>query len=87
VTSLVEAGGGIAVIGSKKLGIIRQELRSALTATGEDPIRWLEERLTAAERQGTSSPAKTEVLNSLRRILETPRQSGRRQRRVSTKKS
>jgi hypothetical protein len=72
----MDAVGGNPVIGTKKLGIIRQELRGALNTTGEDPIRWLEERMTAPD--GT---AKTEVVGGLRRFLEgTAREKSRKQR-------
>jgi hypothetical protein len=33
------------MIGQKKLNIVRQELRRALSGIGDDPIRWLEERM------------------------------------------
>jgi hypothetical protein len=55
------------MIGPKKLSTIRQELRRALAAAGDDPLRWLEERMTASERQGTAAPGESEVLRSLRR--------------------
>ena len=68
------------MIGPKKLGTIRQELQRALAATGDDPIRWLEERMT------TGASGDSAVLQSLRRILEVPGTEKRRQRRVGTKK-
>ena len=40
------------MMGSKKLSTIRQELENALASTGEDPIRWLEERIAAGKSQG-----------------------------------
>ena len=43
------------MIGPKKLVIIRQELEAALAATGDDPIRWLEERMNAPECQGSAT--------------------------------
>jgi hypothetical protein len=58
------------VIGPKKLSTIRQELQRALTATGEDPIRWLVARMTGSERQGSASAGESAVLRSLRRFLE-----------------
>jgi len=58
------------LIGSKKLGTIRHELHRALTATGHDPIRWLEERMTAPGRQRSGAAGENEVLRSLRRFLE-----------------
>ncbi len=73
------------MIGPKKLRPIREELQRALTATGDDPIRWLEERMGAPERQG-AAPCESEVLQSLRRVLEAPLGEKRRTRRVGTKK-
>lgn len=74
------------MIGSKKLSTIREELRCALAATGEDPIRWLEERLTATERQGVAPPAQSEVMHSLLRLLEGRKRSRRPRKPVRTKK-
>jgi hypothetical protein len=74
------------MIGPKKLDAIRQELKRALTATGDDPIRWLEERMTAPERQGSAASPESEILHSLRRILEAPAKEKRRKKRIGTKK-
>jgi hypothetical protein len=74
------------MIGSKNLSTIRQELHRALTATGDDPIRWLEERMTAAERQGTTASGESEILHSLRRVLEGQRKKKQRKQRLGTKK-
>ena len=74
------------MIGPKKLSQIRQDLQRALAATGDDPLRWLEERMAAPERQGVASPGESEVLHSLRRLLEAPRRSRRQRKRVGTKK-
>jgi hypothetical protein len=73
------------MIGPKKLSTIREELHRALTATGEDPIRWLEERLSAAQRQGPAAKG-SEILLSLRRLVEAPGEPKRRKQRVGTKK-
>ena len=73
------------MIGPKKLGTIRQELHRALTATGEDPIRWLEARITGPERQASAASRESEVLRSLRRFLETPGRGKGRKRRVGMK--
>ena len=54
------------MMANKKLATIRQELRDALAKEGQDPIRWLEERIAAGRRQGSG----TEVLESLKRVLE-----------------
>ena len=53
------------MLGPKTVSEIRAQLRRALAATGDDPIRWLEKRMTAAKRRGKNS----EVLQSLRRFL------------------
>jgi hypothetical protein len=74
------------VIGPKKLSTIREELRRALIATGEDPIRWLEARITGPERQGPPAASESEVLRSLQRFLEVPGRRKRRKRRASASK-
>jgi hypothetical protein len=74
------------VIGPKKLGTIHQELQRALTATGEDPIRWLEARMTGPERQGSATSGESEVLRSLRSFLETPGRGKGRNKRVGARK-
>jgi hypothetical protein len=70
------------MIGPKKLSTISQELDKALAATGEDPIRWLEARMSECERRGTATSGESEVLQSLRRILEGTRSAKRRGRRT-----
>jgi hypothetical protein len=74
------------VIGPKKLSTIRQELQHALTATGEDPIRWLEARMTGPERQGSAGSGESDVLRSLRRFLEAPGRGKGRNQRVGVRK-
>ena len=74
------------MIGSKTLSTIRQELRDAFAATGDDPIRWLEVRMNSPERHGASAPGESEVLLSLRRFLEAPGPKQGRKRRVGMKK-
>jgi hypothetical protein len=73
------------MIGPKKLSAIRQELQRALIATGDDPIRWLEERMSAPEHQGAAA-GKCEILNSLRRVLEATGKPKRRKQRAGRKK-
>ena len=73
------------MIGPKKLETIRQELRQALAATGDDPIRWLEERMSAPGRQGRAAES-NEVLRSLRRLLEGTGRGKGRKTRARTKK-
>ena len=65
------------MIGSKKLAEIRAELRSVLQETGEDPLVWLERRMSSPEFAGRTG--KNEVLQSLDRLLKTPgKKRGRR---------
>ena len=74
------------MIGPKKLSTIRAELRRALTTTDVDPIRWLEDRMTAPKRKGDASSGGGEVLRSLRRILEPTASEKKRSRRAGTKR-
>ena len=74
------------MIGPKKLSTIRHELEHALAATGEDPIRWLEERVTAPRQQKAADSGGSEVLDSLRRFLESPPSEEQRKQRASAKK-
>jgi hypothetical protein len=74
------------VIGPKKLSTIREELHRALVATGDDPIRWLEERMAVPERQGAARSGESEVLQSLQRLLEAMESARRKEQRVGTKK-
>jgi hypothetical protein len=57
-----------------------------MKATGEDPIRWLEERMAAPQRRGTDAPGESEILSSLRRFLERTGKGKRRKQRVGAKK-
>ena len=74
------------MIGRKKLSTIRQDLRRALEATGEDPIDWLEKRMTTPERQGSATSVQSEVLQSPRRFLISPGKGRRRRPRPARKK-
>jgi hypothetical protein len=65
------------MIGAMTLSTIREELHRALTAIGEDPIYWLEERMSASERQGSAARGRA-ILLSLRRFVEAPGQRKRR---------
>ena len=56
------------MMGTKTLREIREELWQKLAETGEDPIRWLEKRIAAGKRRGDQ----TDVLESLKRVLERP---------------
>jgi hypothetical protein len=67
--------------GPKKLSTIRKEIEQALASTGADPIQRLERHIASAKRKGD----RTEVMEGLKRFLESPRRS-RRKRRVETKR-
>ena len=72
------------MIGPKKLKTIRQELASVLTANGRDPIRELDDLITAA-RGRAGKRASGEVLQSLRRFLGKGNKSSRLRRSRSSK--
>lgn len=74
------------MIGPKKLSAIRQDLHRALAATGDDPICWLEKRMAVPESQGVATAGESEVLRSLRRLLEAPERPKRRRYRAGTRK-
>jgi hypothetical protein len=74
------------MIGPKKLSTIREELRTALAATGEGPIRWLEERIVASEREGARSSGETDVLQSLLRFRKAGNRRKPRPRRSTARK-
>jgi hypothetical protein len=69
------------MIGTKKLITIRGEIEKALASAGEDPIQRLEQRIASAKRKGD----RTEVLEGLKRFLESPRKRNRRKHRVGAK--
>lgn len=71
------------MMGPKKLGAIRRELRQAFSRTGSDPIQWLEERIRALQASGEPAP---QVLQSLRRFLQTPKKATRKPRKAPIKK-
>jgi hypothetical protein len=70
------------MIGTKKLSTIREEIEKALASTGEDPIQRLERQIASAKRKGDS----TEVMEGLKRFLESPRKGKRRKHRVGARK-
>ncbi len=74
------------MIGPKKLSVIRKELHDALTATGDDPILWLEERMSVPCSQIASDSGANEVLASLRCFLEATKTKNRRTKRSGAKK-
>ena len=74
------------MIGSKKLGTIRQELFRALADSGKDPIQWLEESLAAQSNEGAKGSGESEVMQSLRRIVEAAETTPKRLHRTEAKK-
>jgi hypothetical protein len=72
------AAGDAVMIGTKKLSTIRQQIDEALASTGDDPIQRLEQLIASAKRKGDS----TEVMEDLKRFLESPRKRKRGKQRV-----
>ena len=70
------------MIGTKKLGTIRKEIRKALAANGADPIERLERQIAVAKRKGD----RTEVMEALKRFLEGRPKHRRRKQRAGGKK-
>jgi hypothetical protein len=70
------------MIGTKKLGTIRREIAEALAPAGGDPIQRLERQIASAKRKGD----RTEVLEGLKRFLESPRKGNRRAPRAGARK-
>jgi PhoPQ-activated pathogenicity-related protein len=66
------------MIGTKKLSTIRRELEEALISPAGDPIQSLEQHIASATRKGD----RTEVMESLKRFLESPRKRKRRKPRA-----
>ena len=69
------------MIGPKKLSTIRSELEKALASGGADPIARLERQIAAAKRKGD----RTDIMEGLKRFLESPRKGKRRKRSARTK--
>ena len=70
------------MIGTKKLSAIRKQIESGLASTVADPIQRLERQIASGKRKGD----RTEVLEGLKRFLESPRKRNQRKRRVGAKK-
>ena len=70
------------MMGNKTLSTIRKELKAVLSANGDDPILVLEKRIATAKRQGVG----TDVLESVKRVLERGEQKKKRKRGVNAKK-
>jgi hypothetical protein len=69
------------MIGTKRLSTIREEIEKALASSGDDPIHRLERLIASAKRKGDS----TEVMEDLKRFLESPRKLKHRNQRIGTK--
>ena len=69
------------MIGTKKLSTIRKQIEKALATTGADPIQRLERQIASAKRKGD----RTEVLEGLKRFLESPRKRKHRKRGAGAK--
>jgi hypothetical protein len=70
------------MIGTKKLSTIRNQIEKALVFPGADPIQRLERQIASAKRKGD----RTEVLEGLKRFLESPRKGNHRKRGAGARK-
>lgn len=70
------------MIGTKKLSTIRKEIEKALASTCDDPVQHLERQIASAKRKGNH----TEVMEGLKRFLESPRKRPSTKHRVEAKK-
>jgi hypothetical protein len=70
------------MIGTRKLSTIRREIAEALAPAGGDPIQSLERQIASAKRKGD----RTEVLEGLKRFLESPQERKRRKPRAKARK-
>jgi hypothetical protein len=71
------------MIGTKKLSTIREEIERTLAANGNDPIQRLERLIASAQGKGD----RTEVMEDLKRFLESPGQQKRRRQRIGANAS
>jgi hypothetical protein len=69
------------MIGTKKLSTIRGQIEKALASGGADPIQRLERQIASAKRKGD----RTEVMEGLKRFLESPRKGKQRRHGVGAK--
>jgi hypothetical protein len=69
------------MIGTKKLSTIRKEIEEALASAEGDPIQRLERQIATGKRKGD----RTEVIEGLKRFLESPRKRKPRKQRVGRK--
>ena len=71
------------MIGTKKLSTIREEIEKALASDGNDPIQRLECLIASAKGKGD----RTEVMEDLKRFLESPRKRNHPRQRVGANAS
>lgn len=69
------------MIGTKKLSAIRKQIETELASTGADPIQRLEQQIAAGKRKGEG----VEVMEGLKRFLESAPKGTNRKRRASAK--
>lgn len=62
--------------GTKKLRVIRKQIEQALAPNGSDPIQRLDRQIASAKRKGEG----TDVMEGLKRFLESPRKRKSRAR-------
>ena len=74
----MEPIGDAVIIGTKKLNTIRKQIEKALASSGADPIQRLDRLIASAKRKGD----RTEVMEGLKRFLESPRKREHRKRGV-----
>jgi hypothetical protein len=70
------------MIGTKKLSTIREEIRDALSADGQDPIKRLDQMIAASKRKGK----RTDLTEGLKRFLQGPPKRKPRRKSTTAKK-
>jgi hypothetical protein len=70
------------MIGTKKLSEIREGIRKALAADGQDPIKRLDKMIAENKRRGEN----TEMTEGLKRFLQGPPKRKRRRKTATGKK-
>jgi hypothetical protein len=71
------------MVGTIKLATIRKQIETALAADGADPIKRLDRNIASAKRKGH----RTDVLEGLKRFLETPKKQRRRKQGVAVRRA
>jgi hypothetical protein len=69
------------MIGTKKLSAIRKQIEKALASPGADLLQRLERQIASAKRKGD----RTEVMEGLKRFLESPRKRKHRKPGIGAK--